>query len=285
MDDIYARYALGAERLLSSLDTKDERYLDVCAFQHSLDMSIDKLRVYGDNDPHGMATLLRTLRQLDQICLEIYKMNFKSWCEQIIIEEREEKNSERDPLYPYIGDWQALQEGKLQHFLHRELAEQGIHIPTKRPIPVEDSIERYRTIPLHAMVLYTSQDPTVFPYIRKHWDALESQFRDICDVYFSVDQLAGGEDGNDIITSSYILKKFGFRSSTLLPGIFFWDQHENSEFVSFGRDAHEKEITYICRSLFEELIDDPSIAAIRRAKVIIDRSRHKLQEWNSSKPS
>jgi hypothetical protein len=271
MNDMYARYEQGLTRLLKRLETDHDRYIEALVLQSRFNISAAALRAYGEKDPGEQADFFRIIKQLHILCLATVGMDFDKWCDRYIIEEQDDVKS--DPWYPYIGNLEALQDGNLQYFLRRKLAEQGIHINTKRTIPEEDSIERFRIIPLHAMILYTSQDPIVSPYIQKYWDDLESLFRDICEIYVSVAQLNGSENANDAISSSYILKKFGFHAYTLLPGIFFWDLYDDSEFVSFGRNASETEITYLCRQIFEKLVEDPSIAAIRRAKEIIDQSR------------
>src|SRR5260221_13822457 len=68
---------------------------------------------------------------------------------------------QKDSLWPYIGDWQAVQDGTVYRQLLRELLEQGIRPRVGQELPLEDPLARYKNIPLHARFLYTSMDPLV----------------------------------------------------------------------------------------------------------------------------
>src|SRR6185503_6958337 len=57
-----------------------------------------------------------------------------------------------------------------------------------------DLLERYRSVPNHAMFLYTSEDALLEKYILEHWSALDGLSGDICDIHVSLVQLLGEED-------------------------------------------------------------------------------------------
>jgi len=57
-----------------------------------------------------------------------------------------------------------------------------------------DLLERYLRVPNRMMILYSSEDEILSEYIRDHWAALDELSGDVCEIYQSLLQLAGGED-------------------------------------------------------------------------------------------
>ncbi len=175
---------------------------------------------------------------------------------------------EKDTLWSYIGDLQALQNGTAHSMLLKELIEQGIKPCIGQALPLEDPLARYKDIPLHARFLYTSMDPSVKPCILNNYATIDALSRDKCDIYLSIEQFNNpGETTLDYLENSLVLKtsgvKIGYHN---LPGIFFWDHQWQGEFVSFKRLASESEINTILLRVFQEIREDPTIAAVRRAK-------------------
>jgi hypothetical protein len=181
MDDIYALYEQGLRCLQEQCSSEEELFYDIATYKSRFLISTHNLRMYGENNPTENAHLQQVIHQLHRICDQKYGMDFDTWCAQCVVKEL--RKTQQDPLHPYIGDWQALQDGSLQQFLRERLIQQGIKLQTNRVSPREDPIERYRTVPLHAYLLYSSQDPTIAPYITTHWDALEGLSGDVYDIY------------------------------------------------------------------------------------------------------
>ena len=274
MDDIFALYEQGLRCLQEQFNSEDELFYDIATYKSRFLISTRNLRMYGENNPIENAYLQQVIYQLHHICGQKFGMDFNAWCAQCVVKELHK--TQQDPLYPYIGDWQALQDGSLQQFLRERLVQQGIKLQTNRVPPREDPIERYSTVPLHAYLLYSSQDPTIAPYITTHWDAIEGLSRDVYDLYISVAELNNAEDGHDAMDRSYVLKKTGFCTYSLLPGILFWNKQWNWEFVSFGEQTDDRGMTYVWRLLYEHLKKDPTIAAVRKVNTLITKASQAL---------
>jgi hypothetical protein len=270
MDDVFALYEQGLRCLQAQFSSEEELFYDLATYKSRLLISTRNLRRYGEDNPTEKAHLLQVIHQLHHICGEKFGMDFEDWCAQCAVKEL--CKMQQDSLYPYVGDWQALQDGRLQQFLRESLAQQGIKLQTNRIPPREDPIERYRKVPLHAYLLYSSQDLTIAPYITKHWDALEGLSRDVYDLYVSFAELNHAEDGHDAIETSYVLKKTGFSAYSLLPGILFWDKQWNWEFVPFGDQADDRSMTYIWRLLYEHLKKEPAIRIVSKVKALLQRA-------------
>ena len=265
MEHRYDFYERGLRALQERLSDDKETLLEVDMCKSRFLMAVQQLRIYGDNT-NERAELNQVIDQLHRICRATVKMDFDDWTTHYVINELQQL--QQDPLYPYLGDWQALQDGRLQEFLLGQLKKQGIVIQTQRVLPRRDPLERYKQVPLHAYLLYTSQDPGITPCILKHWDALETLSGNVYDISISVAQLQGQEDGHTLMENSLIIKQAGFQQYSLLPGLFFWDKKWNWEFLPF-RGIDEDNLTFFWRFLYEQLKPDPSIATICKIKALL----------------
>jgi hypothetical protein len=185
-------------------------------------------------------------------------------------EEKDQARSDKDPLWPYIGDWQALQNGTAHSMLLKELIESGIQPRIGQTLPLEDPLARYKDIPLHARFLYTSLDPSIESYILNHYVTIDSLARDKCDIYLSIRQFHNPGETIDYLENSLILRTSGVQIGYHdLPGIFFWDHQWEGEFVPLRRSGNESEISPVLLRVFQEIREDPTIAAVRRAKKLL----------------
>jgi hypothetical protein len=174
-------------------------------------------------------------------------------------------------LANYIGDINALSTGKVYKKLTDELIRLGVKSKVKLQSDVEsDILERYKTVPLHAVFLYTSEDNEVSKYILENWGALDTLSGDYCDIHPSVDQFENTEDAYDLIEKMDILRNTKFNSYSQLPGIFFWDLSGATEYISFGNEFSQATIRQIVRIIFEEIRKAPNIHSVSKAKTIIE---------------
>lgn len=243
MNDNFAFYEQGLSCLLKHFESEEELFCEIALYKSRFLTSIQRLRLYGEDNPGENVHLQQVIHQLHRICHQKLSMDFDTWCTQCIAEKLH--TLQQDQFYPYIGEWQALQDGQLQQLLRETLAQQGIKLHSNRIPPREDPIERYKKVPLHAYLLYSSQDPTIAPYITKHWDALDGLSKDVYDLFISAAELRNAEDGHEIMETSYVLHKTGFDAYSLLPGILFWDKQWNRAFVPFGDQADVRVLTNI----------------------------------------
>jgi len=152
----------------------------------------------------------------------------------------------------------------------RDLDEHNLNTKKNRIVQnaTEDVIARYNRIPLHAVFLYTSEDPEIREYIIRHWGALDTLSGDICDIHPSVDQFNNVEDAYDYIVNFKISGKS--LDSTIirdLPGILFWDVQGNLEYVPFLKPISSENVRFVVRTVFSILYVHPSIAAIASLKI------------------
>ena len=171
----------------------------------------------------------------------------------------------------YVGDIQALREGRVHQELTDRLAATGAIKPgpTKQTEP-EDILERYRSVQLHAVFLYTSEDAEVHTYITKHWKALASLSANKCDIYPIITQFNNSEDAYDFIEQLDMVRQSKARPAySDLPGIFFWDNFGDSAYISFSLLATQATIRNSLRVIFEEIRREPTIAAVRRAGLML----------------
>ena len=129
-----------------------------------------------------------------------------------------------------------------------------------------DSLERYLNVPLHALFLYTSEDEYVSEYILRNWGALDTLSGENCDIYPMLDQFQNIEDAYDYIEQLTVLKGNKFLDYSKLPGIFFWDNSGNTEYVSLEQDVMPNQIKFIVRTVFGEITETPSIRSVTRAR-------------------
>src|SRR5271165_4799146 len=133
MDPIYDLYERGLRSLQERFYTDKDLYCEIALYKSRFLMSIQKLRLYGEQDPTQLSELHQVLHQLHHICYRTLKMDFDAWTTTCVT--RELQHMQQDPLYPYLGNWQELQDGRLQEFLLAQLKKQGIAIKTQRVVP------------------------------------------------------------------------------------------------------------------------------------------------------
>jgi hypothetical protein len=170
----------------------------------------------------------------------------------------------------YVGDMKALEEKRVNEDLTNQMIELGARPKQGARVPREDILERFRRIPLHAIFLYTSEDQIVGEYLAQQWGALETLSGDACDIHPMVNQFKNAEDAYDYIEKLNVVRDAGFRAYSQLPGIFFHDKQGGSEFVSFGKNVTQDEITRTVRILFEAIRSHPTISAVARARRILE---------------
>lgn len=174
-------------------------------------------------------------------------------------------------LANHVGDVNALSEGKVYEKLTDELIRLGAKSKTKLQPDVEsDLLERYKTVPLHAVFLYTSEDNEVSKYILENWGALDTLSGEYCDIHPSVDQFENIEDAYNLIEKMDVLRNSKFNSYSQLPGIFFWNLSGATEYISFGSEFSQATLRQVVRTIFEEIRKAPDIHSVSKAKKIIE---------------
>lgn len=94
-----------------------------------------------------------------------------------------------------------------------------------------DPLARFRTVPNHAMFLFTSEDVILDKYIRNHWAALNGMSGEICDIYVSLTQLQDHEDAHSQLNDLRSIP--GLESITpamlpvMLPALHVWSADAN----------------------------------------------------------
>lgn len=180
-----------------------------------------------------------------------------------------------DSLFKSSYDWEgyALARKKLNlielrsNYLASEFKKLGANFKNNsRTYINHDFLERYRSVPIHAIFLYTSEDEYVADYILHNWGALDTLSGDNCDIYTCLEQFHNLEDAYDYIEKLTVLKKNTFLGYSKLPGIFFWDNSGNTEYVPLEQDAIPSKIKMIVRIVFEQIIKNPVIHSVTRAK-------------------
>ena len=179
-------------------------------------------------------------------------------------------------LWPYIGDWQALQNGTIDKQLLqllKELSEQGITLQSSsKELPQEDPLTRYKNIPLHACFLYTSMDPQIEDSILKNYSTLEDSGNQ-CDIYLSIEQFNNPAESLDFLKYAPTLKLSGVQIGyDDLPGMFFWNRQWEGEYISFRSSTSVMEINRILLRIFQGIREDPTIAAVRHVKQQLTRA-------------
>jgi hypothetical protein len=166
----------------------------------------------------------------------------------------------------YVGSAGALKLGSVHAELTSNLVAIGARPRSGQSEIGSDILERYRTVPLHAIFLYTSEDKEVGQYILEHWGALDALSGDYCDLHPSVDQFHSAEDAYDFVEQLDVVREARSFSLSHLPGVFFWDGHANAEYISFGDDLSTARIRHVMRVVFDEIRMKPNIMSVRHAK-------------------
>ena len=183
----------------------------------------------------------------------------------------------------YIENIKALQNGQVYEELNERLVNMGMkpQVPEKTR---KDLLARYKSVPLHAIFLYTSEDHEVATYISKNWEALDGISGDDCDILATVNQFENFEDAYVYMKHLDVVKQSTFEGYSKLPGLFFWDSLGKAEYVSFGPVSGVADIKIIIRTVFEEIHKDPSIPSVSRAKKILE-NQPETQKERSGKQS
>ena len=179
------------------------------------------------------------------------------------------QESDREIIDQYVGDLTALREGRVhQELTERLVQEDGIKARSKANAPKEDILERYRSVPLHALFLYTTEDPAIETYISSHWGELDLLSGDVCDIHPIVAQFKHPQDENAyaFMEEIDVLRNAGFHAYGQLPVLFFWDRQGATEYISFGHKPDADTIKRTLRIVFDALHQNPVIASVIRVK-------------------
>ena len=134
-----------------------------------------------------------------------------------------------------------------------------------------DPVGRYRSVPLHGIFMYSTEDTEFSKYIDANWRALDRMSGDYCDMYPSIDQLIGLEDVYDVLNSqSKLVRGMSAVSLSDLPGIMFWDNHGASEYISFAGRDNPGAIRDALRAIFERLRQKAIIQNIVTARLRLE---------------
>ncbi len=270
MSDEFSPYLHGLCHLLAQLRPISAEYQNALLLQQRLERNIAEARNYGP-DPTQRSELNRILNILNDLSLQTTGKSFDTWCKMPPIAQQAANSEEMLPGELYLGKLEAVHAGNIHQELTDQLVEIGAKPKVGKKTLQEDILERYTTISLHAIFLYTSQDEAIAPYILEHWGSLDTLSGDVCDIHPIVDQFHNVEDAYNYIEQLDVVKQANFRSHSKLPGLFFWDHEGGTEYVSFGPLADSREITHIVRVIFEEIHRKPVIASITYAKRLLMR--------------
>lgn len=135
-----------------------------------------------------------------------------------------------------------------------ELITAGVKVrPGSDPITRDyDLLERYRSVPNHAMFLYTSEDGVLDKYIREHWAALDGLSGDICDIHISLVQLVGGADAYSQFDEVKTIPGLETMNAKDLPALHIWSKEASIRFLlsPYKDDATLRDVF---RIIFSEL--------------------------------
>jgi hypothetical protein len=191
-----------------------------------------------------------------------------------------------EDINKYVGDIESLRSSKVHQALTNELTRLGVK--PKRGAQATrqaDVLERYKTVPLHAIFLYTSEDQKVERYISENWGALDTLSGDFCDIHQSVDQFQTKEDAYDFIENLSVIRESNFDAYSQLPGLFFWDSSGASQYIPFGPKASLEGIKTIVRSLFEEIRKNPKITSVSKVKKRMEMKERSIKSTNPKRQS
>jgi len=158
-----------------------------------------------------------------------------------------------------------LKKGEYYKEFFEKLLDRSVRIKKRNRSYIEsiDPLDRYRTVPLHAIFLYSSQHDYIQDYIIKNWGALSSMSGDYCDIYFSVDQLDYEIDAFDVIDQIKAFKQVDIEK---LPGILFWEKDvSNNYFLSFD-DLDNKNVTDLLFIVFQQIRKSQNLKSIKRGE-------------------
>jgi len=271
VSDEFSPLERGMNNLLAhAVDIASSHLDSLLLLEQRLNRNIAEARTYGP-DPTQKSELNRIIYTLNSLSLQITGKSFNEWCKWHPPDQQSTSSEEIQHIEQYIGRLESVSTGSVHQELMDQLTEMGAKPKGGQKELQEDMLERYATVSLHAIFLYTSQDEVIAPYILNHWGALDSLSGDICDIHPVVDQFNNIEDAYDYIKRLSVVKDANFVSLSKLPGLFFWDHEGTTEYIFFGSKTNSSDITYILRLIFEKLLHEPVIASITHAKSLLDQ--------------
>lgn len=216
--------------------------------------------------------------------LEVIATDFSAWLETRRLSRPFASSDDIDALFreylslrgireinEYIGSLKALRNGLVYQMLTDEAVRLGAQPKASARARTADLLERYRSVPLHAIFLYTSEDEFVSDYILKNWGALDTLSGEICDIHPTINQFSNEEDAYDFIANLDVVHDTNFRAYSKLPGLFFWDNEGEAEYIPFGQDATISDIKRIVRVIFERIRAKPTIYTLTLVKRFLDK--------------
>ncbi len=263
MSDEFTPYEYGISRLLAASkgESNQRLYRDTLLMQMQLANNIEQARKYGSS-PDQRVDLHRILEYLIELSLSATGKSFAVWCQPQVTERQEQ---------PDLSDMRRedLAQELMEAFIELENGPQ-----TKQNLADEDLLERYASVPLHAVFLYTSEDEAISSYILDNWDALDSLSGAICDIHPLLEQFQQRSNAYEYIRNLDVVKEVSFNDLSQLPGLFFWDHAGQTAYVSFGIEAKPAQIKNVLRVVFKELYREPDLASIQRAKQILGQVQY-----------
>ncbi len=184
---------------------------------------------------------------------------------------------QQEDLEKYIGgDREALREGRVHEQLTHQFTDKGARPKKGEQMSHEDVFARFKRIPLHALVLFTSEDQEVQDYVLKNWGALGDLSKDICDFHLMLNQFDDAETGYEHLQELDVVRQSGLQKASDLPAILFHDNYGTSEYISLATAVSERDIKIIIRAIFDEIKQQPTIASITRAKQFLGQQSQRL---------
>lgn len=117
-----------------------------------------------------------------------------------------------------------------------------------------DPLERFLSVPNHAMFLFTSEDSVLDRYIRDHWAALDGLSGEACDIHVSLFQLTGGEDVYSELHEIRSISGLESVRPTDLPALHFWSATSTCT-IPLGAFDTELKLRDLFRSVFSIIRD------------------------------
>ncbi|NEQ38090.1 MAG: hypothetical protein F6K40_18205 [Okeania sp. SIO3I5] len=178
-----------------------------------------------------------------------------------------------DYLFTTSGDWKGYDRARKKlniiemksNNLIQKFKKIGANVKNIN-ISAQDFLERYKKVPLHSLFLYTSEDKYIFQYILENWGALDTISGEYCDIYPNLEQFQNLEDAYEYIENFTVLKRIEFMDYSKLPGLFFWDNNGDTEYISLQKTIDSNDIKIFIRTIFEEIRKKPIIASVSQAK-------------------
>ncbi len=177
-------------------------------------------------------------------------------------------------LKKYIGaDIEILREGRVYEDLTNHFVNIGAQTKKDEHFPREDVFARFKSIPLHALFLCTSEDQEIYDYVLKHWSALGDLSEDICDFHPLLNQFSHIENAYEHIRELDVVRQSDFQTLSDLPAIFFHDNRGASEYISLAAVINERDIKKILRMIFDSIKQQPTIASVISVRQLLGQHR------------